>query len=219
MASNLGDSKMSGKLLLIGGGGHCRSVLDCVLSLNYYDDIGIVDFDSSISMLSIPVIGCDDDLPTLKSNGWTNAFVTVGSIGSTALRRKIYDKLIKMGFQCPSIIDSSANIANNVKVGEGVFIGKGAIINTGTKIGNCAIVNTGSIIEHDCSIGDVSHISTGSTLCGQVVIGNDTHVGAGAVVRQCVTIGDNTIIGAGSVVVKDISSNVKAYGNPCRVIE
>ncbi len=33
-----------------------------------------------------------------------------------------------------------------------------------------------------------------------------------------VTIGDNVVIGAGSVVTKDISSNVVAVGNPCRVL-
>ena len=33
-----------------------------------------------------------------------------------------------------------------------------------------------------------------------------------------VTIGDNTVIGAGSVVTKDISVDVVAVGNPCRVL-
>ena len=33
-----------------------------------------------------------------------------------------------------------------------------------------------------------------------------------------VTIGDDTMIGAGSVVTKDISANVVAVGNPCRVL-
>lgn len=32
-----------------------------------------------------------------------------------------------------------------------------------------------------------------------------------------VTLGDNTVIGSGSVVTHDISSNVVAYGDPCRV--
>ncbi len=41
--------------------------------------------------------------------------------------------------------------------------------------------------------------------------------------QQCIsirggTIGDNTVIGSGSVVTHDISSNVVAYGDPCRVV-
>jgi acetyltransferase-like isoleucine patch superfamily enzyme len=33
-----------------------------------------------------------------------------------------------------------------------------------------------------------------------------------------VTIGENTVVGAGSVVVRDLSPNVLAVGNPCRVV-
>ena len=36
---------------------------------------------------------------------------------------------------------------------------------------------------------------------------------------QCLNIGKNCMIGAGSVVVKDIPDGVKAYGNPCRVVD
>ncbi len=49
-------------------------------------------------------------------------------------------------------------------------------------------------------------------------IGRNCWLGAGVIVLPGVTIGDNTVIGAGSVVTKDISSNVVAVGNPCRVL-
>ncbi len=51
-----------------------------------------------------------------------------------------------------------------------------------------------------------------------VHIGNNCWLGAGVIVLPGVTIGDNVVIGAGSVVTKDISSNVVAVGNPCRVL-
>ncbi len=207
------------KLLLIGGGGHCRSVLDCVLSTKSYQQIGIIDNDSSASALGITVIGNDNDLLRLNNEGWTDAFISVGSVGYTALRRRLYQMVKSIGFTVPSIIDPSAIIARDASVGEGVFIGKRTVVNTGSKIGNCAILNTGSIIEHDCIIGDFAHISPGTTLCGQVTVGDDSHVGAGSVVRQGIQIGGGSIVGAGSVVVKDIPDNVKAYGNPCKAVE
>ena len=207
------------KLLLIGGGGHCRSVLDCVLSTNHYQHIGIIDNDSSASALGIPVIGTDDDLLKLKNEGWTDAFISVGSIGSTVLRRKLYQMVNNMGFTVPSIIDPSAIFAKGTSFGKGVCVGKRVVVNTGSQIGTCAILNTGSIIEHDCIIGDFVHISPGATLCGQVAVGDDSHVGAGSVVRQGIQIGSETVIGAGSVVVKDIPDNMKVYGNPCKAVE
>lgn len=49
-------------------------------------------------------------------------------------------------------------------------------------------------------------------------IGRNCWLGAGVIVLPGVTIGDNTVIGAGSVVTKDISANVVAVGNPCRIL-
>ena len=209
---------MSRKLLLIGGGGHCHSVLDSVLKLNEYDAIGIVDY-TNASVNNIPVVGNDDDLPRLHKNGWTDAFITVGSIGNTDLRHRLYQLAKNEGFTMPSIIDTTAIVANDVVIDEGCFVGKAAIINAGSKIGKAAIINTGAIIEHDCVVGEFAHISPGSVLCGQVNIGNDSHIGAGSVVRQQIDIGNNSLIGAGSVVVKNIPANAKTFGNPCKVVE
>lgn len=209
---------MKKKLLLIGGGGHCRSVLSSVLSLNKYEEIGIVDY-ADTSVLGVPVVGRDEDLPDLKKAGWTDAFITVGSIGDTSLRQRLYQMVVNNGLIVPAIIDATAIIAQDVKIAAGCFIGKGVILNSGSCIGKCAIINTGAIIEHDCLIGDFVHISPGTVLCGQVSVGNQSHIGAGSVVRQQIEIGKDVLVGAGSVVVSNIPDRVKALGNPCKVVE
>ena len=209
---------MGKKLLLIGGGGHCNSVLSSVLALSKYEEVGIVDF-TDTPVMGVSVVGKDDDLPNLKNSRWTDAFITVGSIGNTGLRRRLYQMIKELGFTVPSIIDPSAIVAQDVQIGEGCFVGKGAILNSGTQIGECAIINTGAVIEHDCKISAFAHISPGTVLCGQVEVGNDSHVGAGSVVRQQISIGNQTLVGMGSVVVHNIPNQVKAFGNPCKVVE
>lgn len=209
---------MNKRLLLIGGGGHCHSVIDSVSALQIYDEIGIID-NVNNPYLNIPVIGTDKDIPRLFKEGWSNAFITVGSVGNAKIRRRLYRIVKDIGLTVPTIIDLTAVIANGVAVGEGSFVGKRAVINAGSLIGACTIINTGAIIEHDCGIGAFSHISSGAILCGQVCVGHDSHIGAGTTVRQQIKIGNNSLVGAGSVVVKDISSNVKAYGNPCKEVK
>ena len=209
---------MKKRLLLIGGGGHCRSVLDSVLAANVYDGIGIVDPDGT-PCLGIPVVGRDEDLPRLYSEGWTDAVITVGSVGDTGLRRRLYATVKAIGFSLPAVVDPTAAVGKDAALGEGTFVGKQAVINAGARTGVCAIVNTGAILEHDCRIGDFSHVSTGAVLCGQVMVGNDAHIGAGSTVRQSIRIGDGALVGIGSTVVKDVPGGVKAYGNPCRVVE
>lgn len=206
------------KLLLIGGGGHCKSVIDSVISENLYDAVGVVDF-ADIPITDVPVVGTDQDLPQLFTNGWTNAFITVGSIGNTATRRRLYNLVKQLGFIIPTIIDRSAIVASNAIIEEGCYVGKRAVVNAGSFLGCCSIINSGAIVEHDCRIGAFSHISSGAVLCGQVTVGEDSHIGAGTTIRQQIMIGNHVLIGCGSAVVKDIPDNVKAYGNPCRVVE
>ena len=208
---------MSKKILLIGGGGHCRSVLDTLSELNSFDEIGIIDKSTDTTFTRKIIVGSDSDLPALFKNGWKYAFITVGSIGNTVLRRKLYQKAKKIGFEFPNIIDSSAIVSRNVQMGEGIFIGKRAVVNTDSIIGKCAIINTASVIEHNCSLGDFVHIAPGATICGGVTIGNDSHIGTGSSVRQQITIGEKCLIGVGSAVVSEIPDNSTAYGNPCKV--
>ena len=208
---------MGNKLLLIGGGGHCHSVIDSVVLSGKYDEVGIIDF-VDCTYEGILTVGTDDDLPRLFCEGWNDAFITVGSVGNTDNRHRLYNQVISLGFNVPAVIDPSAIIAGDAVISSGVYVGKRTVINSGAFIDECSIINTGSIIEHDCKIGSFTHISPGSILCGQVTVGNDSHIGAGSVIRQQITIGDNSMIGAGSVVVSDIASDCKAYGNPCKVV-
>ena len=217
---------MSKRILLIGSGGHCHSVLDSVISGGDYDEIGVVARDAETletlradKLIADRLVGTDDDLPRLFAAGWEYAVITLGSVGNTAGRRKIFEILTRIGFSLPPVIDPSAIVAEASRIDPGVYVGKRAVVNAGSVIGTAAIINTGAIIEHDCTVGNFSHISTGAVLCGQVSVGDDTHIGAGSVVRQSIRIGCNALVGAGSVVVRDIPACVVAYGNPCRVIE
>jgi sugar O-acyltransferase (sialic acid O-acetyltransferase NeuD family) len=105
-------------------------------------------------------------------------------------------------------------ICSDVKLGNGVFIGPGAVIQNGVFIGNHTIINTSASVDHNCVIGNYCHIAPNSTLCGDVIIGNGTIIGAGSTILPGIEIGENCIIGAGSVVTKNILPNKKAYGNP-----
>lgn len=210
---------MKKKLLLIGGGGHCGAVADTLLSLNAFDEIGIIDNDSDKCKCGIRVVGNDDDLPKLFAEGWNFAFICVGSIGDTYLRRKLYSNAKELGFAFPVIIDKTAAVSFSAKIAEGTYIGKLVVVNNDANIGTCCIINSGSVIEHNCKIGDFVHIAPGAVLCGEVKIGNDTHIGTGSCVRQQISVGSNSLIGIGSVVVKDVPENSVAYGNPCKVKE
>ncbi|MBT1247038.1 MULTISPECIES: acetyltransferase [unclassified Thermosipho (in: thermotogales)] len=212
---------MSRKIILVGGGGHCKVVLSIILENNDYEIIGISDVESELGkkINGIEIKYTDDQLVQLFNEGVKNALVTVGSVGNSALRIKLFNKIKEIGFNIPIIISKKAIIAKNVLIGEGTVIMPGVIINPGVKIGKNCIINSGAIVEHDCIINNNVHVAPGVTLSGGVKIGENSHIGAGSTVIQNIKIGKNTIIGAGAVVVKDIPDNVKAFGVPARVEE
>lgn len=209
---------MNNKILLVGGGGHCKSVLDSLLLQEQYSEIGIIDLKENIGkeILGIKIIGCDDDLEKLYHHGYNYAFVSLGSVGNPLHRIELFDLLHQIGFCIPNIIDPSATISQNVTLENGIYIGKNAVVNAGVSIKMGSIINTSSTLEHDCHIDKFVHVAPGAVLCGNVCVGENTHIGAGSMVKQMIRIGSNTIIGMGSVVLKDIGNGITAYGNPCK---
>lgn len=209
---------MSKKLLLIGAGGHCASVIDSLMQNNDFDSISLVDrsLTAGTIFMGFEVLGGDDKLATLKDEGYTHAFITVGSIKDTTIRERIYSRIKGSGFLIPVIIDPTAIVSKNTVISEGVFIGKNVVINTMVSIDSCAIINTSSTIEHNCHIGKFSHIAPGSVLCGDVSVGDFTHIGASSVVRQSIKIGNHVLVGLGSVVISDMNDFSIVYGNPAK---
>lgn len=194
------------KLVLIGGGGHCKSVLDTVLRLGKYSEIVITDNNLPIgtSILGCNVVGNDEVLPELHRNGFSLGFISIGSIKSTDARHRAYERAAEIGLDFPVIVDPSANVASSATIGKGVFIGKKAVVNADVKIGDMSIINTGAIIEHGCEIGEFSHVAVGAVVCGEARIGSDAFIGANATIIQGVRIGMKSIIGAGGIIVDDI---------------
>lgn len=204
---------------MVGAGGHCRSVIDSVRKAGEYEPIGILDVEEKVGFFvdGVEIVGTDQEMKAYFNRGIKYAFLSLGSVGNTRLRFRLYRALRECGFELPNIIDVSAVMAGHLTLGQGIFIGKNAVINVGSIIGDSCIINTGAIIEHDCELGEFVHVATGAILCGDVDIGAHTHIGAGSTVIQGIHIGANTVIGAGSTVVSDIEENVVAFGTPCRI--
>ncbi len=205
---------MGKKLVLLGGGGHCKSVLDAAIRMNQFEEIVITDpfLPVGTKVMGMEVVGSDEALPKLKEQGFTDAFVTVGSLEDCSIRKKLVSKAKKLGFSFPIIADPSAEISAFAEIGEGTFIGKKAVLNAEVKVGKQGIVNTGAILEHECCIGDFTHISVGTILCGDVKVGASTFIGAGTTVIQGVSIGEDALIGANSTVLRNVKDHNRVYG-------
>lgn len=199
-------------IILVGYGGHAKSVADCIERQGKYRIAGYTDniqHDSPYKYL-----GTDEVLPEYFDGGICNAAVGVGFVGKGNIRNRIYENLKKIGYKLPIITDPSSIIASTAKLEEGVFVAKMAVINVEATVGKMSIINTGAIVEHECMIGSFSHVAVGAKICGQVTTGKAVMVGAGTTIIQCLNIGDHSIVGAGATVIKDVKENTLVVGCP-----
>lgn len=188
-------------IVLIGGGGHCKSVIDVIESGGKYNIAGILEKtdDTTIDVLNYKVIGSDLDFDEIAKK-IKYAIVTVGQIKSAELRAKLFLMAKTAGFLMPVIVSSRAYVSRHATIGEGTFIAHDVLINANVTIGRNCIINSKALIEHDSTIENNCHISTGALINGGVKIEDNCFLGSGAVTREGVVIIKDSFIKAGSLV-------------------
>jgi len=188
-------------IVLIGGGGHCKAVIDVIEQEGLFNIVGIIDKPELLgkNVLGYPIIGNDSELNILVKR-CKNTLITIGQIRSPLPRINLFDTVLKLGFTLPSIVSPRAYVSQHASIGKGSVIMHDVVVNVGAKIGDNCIINTKSIVEHGSSIGNHCHISTNAVINGDVVVGNGSFIGSGAISKEGVRIGDNCFAKAGSVI-------------------
>jgi len=192
---------MREEIVLVGGGGHCRSCVDVIELQDKFSIAGIIDLPSNKEkfVLGYSVIGNDEDLEVIAKK-YNHFLVTVGQIRTVDTRVRLFKILQELKITLPTIISPLAYVSKHAKIDEGSIIMHHAFVNTNVKIGKNCIINSKALIEHDSVIGDHCHISTGAIINGGSRIGGLTFFGSGAVCRENTEIKEGSFIRANSIV-------------------
>lgn len=188
-------------IILIGGGGHCKSVIDVIEQEGKFKIAGVVDKPELLSsnILGYSVIGNDSDLGNLAKK-YQYAFITVGQIESPDLRIKLFDLALQAGFYIPNIVSPRAYVSKHATLGQGTVVMHDAIVNASVSIGKNCTVNSKALIEHDSTIEDFCHISTNAVINGGVIVRQGSFIGSGVITKHKIEIKKNSFIKAGSLV-------------------
>jgi sugar O-acyltransferase (sialic acid O-acetyltransferase NeuD family) len=208
-------------LILIGGGGHCRAVIDVVEAQDLYRIAGILDATdkAGTEICGYQVLGSDAEIPSLVSRGCT-FLVTVGQVKHVTARERIFGTLASAKANIATVISPTAVKSRSASIGAGSVIMHHAIVNAGATIGMNSIINTAAIIEHDASVGNHTHISTAAVVNGGCHVGSRCFIGSNSVLFHNVTVADNCMVGAGSIVTRSIFDAGSTYfGSPARKIK
>jgi len=196
-------------IIVYGGGGHGKSLIDLIRVLGVYRIYGIVDdrLERGTQIMGVPVLGGSEKLPDLITDGVHLAANAVGGIGNIAVRVKVFQQLAEARFYCPALVHPTAFIEVTANISAGVQVMPHAYIGSQSMIGYGSIINTGAIISHDCILGDFVNISPGAILAGDVRVGSSALVGMGVTINLQAKIGSGARIGNSATVKTDVPDN------------
>lgn len=212
---------MPQSIVLIGGGGHCHSIIDLIEGHETFEVFGILERERSKignDVFGCKVVGIDDDMARIFQSN-ENFIITIGQIRNSKLRQKLFEMAVNSGGKPCSVYSKWAHISGRCQIEKGVTVGHFSTVNIGARIGINTIINNHVLVEHDVSIGKHCHLATGAIINGNVDIGNNTFVGSQATIIQSISICDDVVIGAGSVITKNITSPGVYAGAPARKIK
>jgi sugar O-acyltransferase (sialic acid O-acetyltransferase NeuD family) len=189
------------KKALIGSGGHAREVmaqmgaqLPCFVDNQYL---------------------VEGTLP-LSSFDPTEYEVMV-AIGSSKSRYDMVQKL-PINTKYFSFIHPTALVMDDVKIGDGSFIGAYSILTTNIKIGKHALLNRGNHIGHDCNIGDYFSAMPGAIVSGNVKIYDCVYMGTNSSIKEKLSIHSFATIGLNAGVINPIDGPYTYIGTPAKTI-
>ena len=188
-------------IILVGGGGHCKSCIDVIEQEEKFSIAGIIDMPEKVGakILGYPIIGTDDDLPQVAEK-YRSFLITLGQIGSAEKRISLFNLLSALKVNFPIINSPYSYVSSHAHIGKGSIVMHGVIVNTSATIGENCILNTNSLIEHDAVVEAHCHIATGAIVNGGVSIGSGSFVGSGVVTNQYTTVPPQSFIKANSIV-------------------
>lgn len=200
-----------GALVIFGGGGHAKIVIDIVRAMGTYRLVGIFDdgLPEGSEVLGLPVLGSSKDLVEWRSRGIQLAANGVGGIGNYRVRLKIFEMLAQAGYHFPVLVHPSAVVERSAILETGAQVMAQAYIGASVRVGFGSVINVGAIVSHDSVLGQVVNLSPGATLAGNVRVENYAQIGMRATVNVNITVGEGAMLGNGCTVKADVPANTR----------
>lgn len=141
------------------------------------------------------------------------------AIGSGEVRRRLDAQLTGLGREPMTLIDPSATIGTDIRLGPGAIVCSGARLETNIETGRHVHFSENVTVGHDDVLADYVTAFPQAAIAGNVHVGAGTTIGTQAAVIQGLTVGAGAMIGAGAVVIRDVPDGVTAVGVPARYLE
>ena len=204
--------------LAIFGAGHLGEQMAHYAVLNNIEVVGFFDDtqEEGSNIHGIPILGGTLDILNIFKLGEFSHLILGLGYKHFDLKKKLQNDLIQLGIPFGNILCKEAYINPTVKLGDGVFIMPGVVVDQRAEIGSGVVINCNATISHDSKVGSYSFIGPSSTLSGFLNIGERSFLGANCTIIDNLKLENEVIIGAGAVVNKDCQGKSTYIGVPAK---
>jgi sugar O-acyltransferase (sialic acid O-acetyltransferase NeuD family) len=201
---------------IYGSGGLGRELYEIAIrrnavSCSWSEIVFIDDFSEEGSFLDTKRIHFDT---LLKSKACHECVIAVGE---PLAREKLFLRLRSNDIKLTCLIDPTAIVSPNAKIGAGSIICEYSTIHAGVELGHNTLIQPSCVIGHDIKVGDHTVLSSFCAPGGGSTFGNRVYVGMQSSIIERVAIGNDAIIGMGAAVFQDVPAGVTVVGNPSRI--
>jgi acetyltransferase EpsM len=207
------NSILEGGILVLGGGGHCKSVVGGLLASGLHVAGVLADSPQSWGkeIQGVSILGPFSDLVR-----YPNCSAVI-ALGDNADRRLVAERFPDAHWA--SVCYPQVYINPTARIGAGTVVLSGAAVGPDVIIGTHAIVSANTSVGHDTILEDYAHLAPAAQVGGGARVGRGAMLGMGSIVCPKIKIGEWAVLGAGAVAVTDIPARCRAFGIPARTRE
>jgi acetyltransferase EpsM len=200
-------------VVLYGGGGHGKQIIDLLRCSHSLELVGILDDEKEAGsqVMGVSVLGGSDLLYDLSMRGIRQAINGIGGILDPNQRKTAFDRLQTAGFTCPPIVHPAAFVEPSARIREGAQVFAQAYVGSECEVGFGCLINYGAILSHDVILGDRVNVSPGAMLAGNVRVGEGARIGMGVTINIGLTIGSGALVGNNATVKADVPAGTVVH--------
>lgn len=140
--------------------------------------------------------------------------VFICALGDPEWRKHYVEIIIGKGGQFITLIDKTARICTNAKIGMGCVIRRMVELSNDTTVGDFSYLQPFTDIGHDAIIGRYCHLNTNSFMGGYSEIEDMVTLQTHAVLLPHKKVGKCATIGAGTVAIRNVKAGTTVFGVP-----
>lgn len=186
------------RLLVVGAGGHGRSVAEAAQLSGQFEVVGFLDdaLPPNKLVLGVSVLGAVASM----TQHMTVADQAIVAVGNNTVREKLMMQLKLVGFTWATVVHPRATVSPTSVIGAGVAVMAGVIVGTEARLGAGVIVNCGAVVDHHATVEDYGHLGVNASMAGGTLLGRGAWMQAGAALGYGVTVRSGVTLAPGEAV-------------------